>query len=85
VRRNATEWREPEPGPVFLLVWRQGTQVYYRELELPERAALEVASRGADFATVCEAFTSWFDGGDPTTAINGILTRWLADALLVRS
>jgi len=82
---TATEWREPEPGPVFLLVWRQGTQVYYRELELPERAALEVTSRGADFATVCEAFTSWFDGEDPTTAINGILTRWLVDGLLMRS
>lgn len=81
---TATEWREPEPGPVFLLVWRQGTQVYYRELELPERAALEVASRGADFATVCEAFALWLDAEDPTAAINEILTRWLSDWLLER-
>lgn len=82
---NGTEWREPEPGPVILLVWRQGTQIYYRELELPERAALEVASKGADFATVCEAFALRLDGDDPTAAITGLLTRWLADGLLVRS
>jgi putative DNA-binding protein len=82
---TATQWTEPEPGPVFLLVWRQGAQVYYRELEPPERAPLEVASRGANFATVCEALASWLDAEDATAAITELLARWLADGLLVCS
>jgi hypothetical protein len=78
---NGTEWREPKSGPVTLVVWRQGTEVFYRELEQPERAALEVASRGADFAAVCEAFASQLDAEDPAAVINRALRRWIADGL----
>ncbi len=81
---NGTEWREPARSVTALLVWRQANQVYYRELEVPERAALEVASNGADFAAVCEAFASHMNDEDLPAAINGILTRWVADGLLVR-
>jgi hypothetical protein len=79
------QWKQPELRPVLLLVWRQGAQVYYRELEAPERAALEAASRGADFASVCEVFASWFDGENPAAVISQTLARWLADGLLVRA
>ncbi len=80
---NGTEWREPKPGLVTLVVWRQGTQVYFRELEQPERAALEVASRGGDFAVICEAFASHLDDKEPAAAINRLLTRWVVDGLLM--
>jgi hypothetical protein len=80
---TGTEWREPKPGPVTLVVWRPGTQVYYRQSEQPERAALEVASRGADFAAICEAFASHLDDKEPAAAINQVLARWLVDGLLV--
>ena len=80
-----TECREPESGPAFLLVWRQDTQVYYRELALSEHAALEVASGGARFAEVCEAFAMWLEGEDPTAAIDTVLTRWFSDGLVVRA
>jgi hypothetical protein len=81
---NGTEWQEPARAPVSLLVWRQGCQVYYRQLEPPERGALETVSNGADFATVCEAFASRFDGDDPAAGIKEMLTRWVADGLLAR-
>lgn len=79
---TGAECREPKSGPAFLLVWRQDTQVYYRELELSERAALEVASGGTHFAKVCETFALWLDGENPTAAINRALTRWFSDGLV---
>jgi hypothetical protein len=81
---NGNQWKQPELGPVLLLVWRQNNQVYYRELSTPERAALEALSNSGGFAAVCEAFASWFDGDDPATAIAEMLARWLADGLLAR-
>jgi len=82
---SGTEWREPARAPVDLSVWRQRTQVYYREVEVSERAGLEAASKGEDFATVCEAVASQLDSDDPTAAINRMLTQWLTDGLLVRA
>jgi hypothetical protein len=76
---SGTEWCEPAQAPASLLIWRQSSQVYYRELEPPERAALEAASKGAEFATVCEAFASRFDSEDPAAAIKEMLSRWVAD------
>jgi hypothetical protein len=82
--KAGSELNAPAPAPVTLLVWRQATQVYYRELDAPEQAALEVASGGASFAAVCEAFVSQLDGGDQAAAINRKLSRWLTDGLFVR-
>ena len=85
LRAIGTDWREPARGPVALLVWRQRTQVYYREVEVSERAGLEAAAKGEDFATVCEAVASRLNTDDPTAAINRMLTQWVADGLLVRA
>jgi len=81
---NGTQWRDPRRELFAILVWRQDNQVYYRALEAPERAALEVASRGADFTAVCEAFASHVDGEEPAAAINRALIRWLADGLIIK-
>jgi hypothetical protein len=54
-------------------------------VEVSERAGLEAASKGEDFATVCEAVASRLDSDDPTAAINRMLTQWLTDSLLVRA
>jgi hypothetical protein len=81
---NGTQWRDPRRESFAMLVWRQGNQVYYRALEVPERAALEVASRGADFAVVCDAFASHRDSENLAVEINRMLMRWVADGLLVR-
>jgi hypothetical protein len=82
---SGRQWQEPELGPVLLLVWRQGSRVYYRELEAPEGAALEAASEGVSFDKVCAAFASWFDDGNPAAAISQMLARWLADGILARA
>jgi hypothetical protein len=81
---NGNEWTEPARESFAMLVWRRDNQVYYRRLERPERAALEVASRGADFAAVCDAFASHRDSENLAGEINRMLTRWVADGLLVR-
>jgi hypothetical protein len=67
---------------VTLLVWRQDSQVYYRELAAPERAALEAVSKELEFAAVCEAFAARFDGEDLAAAIKEMLARWVIDGLL---
>ncbi len=82
---GGTAPKEPAHVPGSILVWRQGMEVYYREVEAPERAALEVASKGTNFAALCGTFASRLEGEDPAAEINRILTRWLADGLLVRS
>jgi hypothetical protein len=79
---SGSEWREPARTALRLLVWRQNNQVYYRELGSPEHAALGAVIEGAEFATVCEAFASRFDGEDTAAAINEMLKRWVAEELL---
>jgi hypothetical protein len=72
--------------PVSILIWRHDSRVHYRALERPERAALEVASAGASFASICEAIAVECGEGDPTAPIaliNRLLARWLEDGLLV--
>ena len=82
---NGSAAKEPARGPATILVWRQKMQVYYRELEPAEHAALEVASKGGNLAAVCEAFALRLDTENPAEQINRTLSRWLADGLLVRS
>lgn len=76
--------KQPTHAPVSLLIWRQRMHVYFRELQAFERAALEIISRGTNFSAVCEALASRLASEEPAAEIDRILTRWLADGLLVR-
>ena len=49
------EWTDPEHEEASVLVWRQNALVRYRSLEPVERDALVLISKGASFASVCEA------------------------------
>jgi hypothetical protein len=80
---SGTEWSKPRSQAIAVLVWRRRSLVHYRELEPPEREALEVAAEGATFASICEALAPWFDDDDAAEGIKRIFTRWLADGLLV--
>jgi Putative DNA-binding domain len=87
VRRTVDEgtaWREPLEQDLTLLVWRQATQVYYRELDGAEHSALESVRQGANFSAVCETFASRFEGDNPAVAITATLARWCDDGILVR-
>jgi hypothetical protein len=76
-------WEAPSPGPVTILVWRQKTQVFYRELDIGERPALMLAQDGAIFAVMCEAIASECEDAEPLARINELLSRWLAAGLLI--
>jgi hypothetical protein len=78
-------WKEPAHGPMSLLVWRRNTEVFYRAIESPERAALTIARDGTPFAAICEAIASASDNGDPAPLINQLLSRWLSDGVLIRT
>jgi hypothetical protein len=85
---NKIEWREPAHTAVSIVVWRKGFEVYYRALERGERGALGLALEGklegTSFAMMCEAVAAEYPGDDAPAAINRVLTRWLADGLLLR-
>jgi hypothetical protein len=77
---------EPPRAPVTILVWRNLSGVHYRALEHPERAALELAGAGTNFAAVCEAVAAAGgddDPGGPVALINRLLARWVSDGVLI--
>ncbi|HEY2523937.1 MAG TPA: DNA-binding domain-containing protein [Candidatus Binataceae bacterium] len=76
----------PARSPVSVLVWRRASQVHYRALEHPERAALELVRAGTNFAAVCEAIAAAAadcDSGEPVALINRLFARWLGDGVLI--
>jgi hypothetical protein len=78
--------RDAARGAVSVLVWRHNSRVHYRELEPPERAALELARAGTSFAAICEAVAAARvddDTASPVALINRLLARWVDDGLLV--
>jgi hypothetical protein len=81
---SGADWSEPHREAVAVLVWRQVTQVYYRELEPSERDALAVTAKGASFSAICEAFATRLERDGAAGAINRMLTRWLTDGILIR-
>ncbi len=76
-------WQPPSYGPLTILVWRQRSQVFYRELEAGEDDAMLLAREGATFAAMCEAIMSKSGQAEPLARINELLGRWLADGLLI--
>jgi hypothetical protein len=77
-------WRAPLRESVAVLVWRQSSRVNYRAIGIAERLALDVAASEASFAEICAAAAaSQRDADDPVALITGLLTRWLADGLLI--
>jgi hypothetical protein len=81
---NGTPWSEPTPEPTIVLVWRQDMQVYFRELETAEHAALKAASKGTTLATVCELLAEGCDEKETAAMISRVLARWLADGVLAK-
>ena len=76
------QWEAPKQRAVKVLVWRQGTHVFHRELEAVEADALDAIVRGETFAEICDRVAA--RDHDPVGAVNRLLTRWLSDGLLAR-
>jgi hypothetical protein len=64
------------------LVWREGTVVYHRRVDEPERAALELASKGTRFGVICEALLASHGEETAVTQSYTWISTWLADGLL---
>jgi hypothetical protein len=83
--------QEPARSPVSVLVWRKSSRVYYRALQHPERAALDVARAGTTFSAICEAVAAAAGeghGDDGEVApvsrlIARLFARWLDDGVFV--
>jgi len=77
----------PARSPVSVLVWRKSSQVHYRALEHPERAALDVARAGTKFSAICEAIAADIgetdDDGGQVVLVSRLLARWLDDGVFV--
>lgn len=78
-------WAAPKRGPVTILIWRQKSQVFYREMESGEIGALKLAREGTTFAAMCEVIASESGKAEPLARINHLLSRWLAAGILVSS
>lgn len=68
---------------VLLRVWRQGTTVFHRRMEVLEAAALRWMFRGVSFAELCAWLGESAREEDPAAAALRLLGRWLEDELLV--
>jgi hypothetical protein len=76
------QWTDPEHEDASVLVWRQNALVRYRSLEPVERHALVIVSKGASFASVCEAVAAGAEEPSPVALIGQLMARWLADGII---
>jgi hypothetical protein len=77
------EWTDPEHEKASVLVWRQDALVHYRSLEPVERDALVLVSKGASFASVCEAVAASAEESNHVGLIGQLMARWLADGIII--
>lgn len=82
---NSEQWSDPARESTAIIVWRRAGQVYFRELEAAENAALKVVSTGATFDRLCETLAKRLGDENPVEAINNIFARWINDGLLARA
>jgi hypothetical protein len=78
--------RSPLPAlreSVPILVSRKDCLVTYRTLDRSERSALDVIRRGGLFDAICEAISTQISESEMSVLLNRMLSRWLADGVLV--
>jgi hypothetical protein len=80
---HGREWTDPEHEEASVLVGRQNALVHYRSLEPVERDALVVVSKGASFASVCEAVAAGAEEPNHVGLIGRLMARWLADGIIM--
>ena len=82
------KWKTPAAGHGRILVWRRAAKVFCRELDAPEARAIAKLKRGASFAQICAAAAvppaTRGSAREPAAAINAMLARWLADAIVAQ-
>ncbi len=76
--------KKPRRGKKFLLVWRIGGRVYFRETDAAEAAALKLLGRGATFDRVCEKLAGARRDAGSVKFIMATLRRWLREGVIAR-
>lgn len=71
-----------EAAPTALCLWRRDSRVVHRQLEAPEASALEAASSGIDFGSLCVDAAR--DVGEQEAAALAArwIARWIDDRLI---
>jgi len=70
--------------PQRWLLWRQDMKTHWRSLEVHEAWAIEEASKGANFAEICEGLLEWIDEQQVALAGAGFLKQWISDNLVTQ-
>jgi hypothetical protein len=87
--KEGRQWVPPEHIATGILVWRNESLVHYRVVEPGERAALILAARGTDFASICtviaDNLASAVSATDLPAIINRMLVRWLHEGVLINA
>lgn len=86
ILRAVEQEQSPVPAlcePISILVSRKNWQVNYRGLDNIERSALRMVRRGCRLGEVCEAIAAETGESGTPALVNRMLSRWLADGVLV--
>jgi len=75
--------RAPAQERTRVIVFRQDTVVYFRELELAEQPALEFVRQPVKFSELCDRIAEAIQIAEPANEINRLFQRWLSDGILV--
>ena len=59
-------------------------KIIWRSLDVHEAWAIEQATRGVNFAEICEGLLEWVDEQQVALAAAGFLKQWVSDQLLLR-
>jgi len=74
----------PEPRPVTIRVWREGSDVSHAAIGAMERRVVPLLARGASFSALCAALEDDLEPEGAAREIGGLLLRWLEDGVLAR-
>lgn len=71
--------------PSGWLLWRQGLDPGWRELDVDEAWALDGARQGMNFGAICEGLLEWVDEVNAPLRAAGFLRTWVEHGLIVRA
>jgi hypothetical protein len=83
-RDAADDLAAPEPRPVTIRVWREGSDVSHAAIGVTERRVFPLLERGAPFSVLCAALEDDLASEEAAREIGGLLLRWLEDGVVAR-
>jgi hypothetical protein len=74
----------PEPRPVTIRVWREGSDVSHAAIGATERRVFPLLELGVPFSVLCAALEDDLEPEGAAREIGSLLVRWLEDGVLAR-